>query len=235
MRSIALAALLLGASTLHAQAPVDPTGHWKGLIEIPNASPLEFQVDFSKNTKGDIVGAVAAGVDAAALPLLSITIRARTVTFYARTDQPFQGQLSESGAFMSGTARLSGYSLPFSMSRTGDAHIEPDPTSAAVTPRLEGVWKGLLKAGGAEYHLILTIANQPGGTALAHSVSVDEGGLNVPVVVTEDGSRVGFTAKGVTSSYAGTMNASGTEITGIWTQRATSFPMTFTRAATTGK
>lgn len=230
MRSIALAAFLLGASALHAQAPVDPTGHWKGLIEIPNASPQEFQVDFSKNAQGNIIGTVTAGADAAALPLLSITTRVRTVTFYARTDQPFQGQLSESGAFMSGTARLSGYSLPFSMSRTGDAHIDPDPTSAAVTPKLEGVWRGLLKAGGAEYHLILTIANQPGGTALAYSVSTDEGGLRVPVVITEKGSSVGFTARGVTSSYEGTMNAGGTEITGIWTQRASSFPMTFTRA-----
>ncbi len=235
MKSLTLAMLLLGASTLHAQTPIDPTGHWKGTIEIPNASPQEFQVDFSKNAQGNIVGTVTAGADAAALPLLSVTTRARTLTFYARTDQPFQGQMSESGVFMSGTARLSGYSLPFSMSRTGDAHIEPDPTSAAVTPKLEGVWRGVLKADGAEFHLILTIANQPGGTALAYSVSTDEGGLRVPVVVTEQGSNIGFTARGVTSSYTGTMNSSGTEITGIWTQRASSFPMTFTRAATAGK
>src|SRR5665213_2689129 len=204
MKSIALAVLLLSASTLHAQMLADPSGHWKGTIEIPNASAVEFSVDFIRNIEGNIVGTVTTGADAATLPLLSVTVKDRTVTFYARTDQPFQGQLSA-------TATLSGYALPFGMMRTGDAHIDPETKSPAVTKQLEGVWNGVLAAGGMAYHLILTITNQPDNTALAYSVSVDEGGLKVPVVITQNGPIVRFTARGVTSSYAGTMNVGGTE------------------------
>ena len=168
------------------------------------------------------------------LPLGVVALKDRALTFYGRTDQPFQGELSESGKTISGTATLSGYALPFALSRTGDAHIEPEPTSPAVTKELEGVWNAMLAVGGMEYHLIVTISNRPDGTAVAHSVSVEEGGLNLPVVVAQNGSSVRFEVRAVASSYAGTMNAGGTEITGTWTQRTTSMPLTFTRAAAEG-
>src|SRR5665213_2073502 len=151
MKSIALAVLLLSASTLHAQMLADPSGHWKGTIEIPNASAVEFSVDFIRNIEGNIVGTVTTGADAATLPLLSVTVKDRTVTFYARTDQPFQGQLSATGKLISGTATLSGYALPFGMMRTGDAHIDTETKSPAVTQQLEGVWAGVMADGGMEY------------------------------------------------------------------------------------
>jgi hypothetical protein len=79
--------------------------------------------------------------------------------------------------------------------------------------------------------LALTVTNQSGGGAIARIVSLDEGGLTVPAVVTQNGSSVNYEQKGVAGSYAGTLNADGTELVGTWTQRATSLPLTFRRGA----
>lgn len=237
MKSIALVFVLFAfftASAVHAQTPVDPSGHWKGTIEIPN-NPVDFELDLARNSQGAITGTITASADKVTLPLGSVAIKDRAMTFYARADQPFHGELAESGKTIAGTATLNGYNLPFTLSRTGDAHIEPEPTSPAVTKQLEGTWNATLAAGGLEYHLIVTIANRPDGTSVARSISVEEGGLNLPVVVSQSGPNVRFTVRAVASSYVGTMNAGGTEIIGTWTQRTTTLPLTFKRAPAEGK
>ena len=237
MKSIALVLVLFAfftASAVHAQTSMDPSGHWKGTIEVPN-NPVDFELDLVRNGQGAITGTITASADKVTLPLGNVAMKDRAMTFYARADQPFHGDLAESGKTISGTATLNGYALPFALSRTGDAHIEPEPTSAAVTKELEGVWNATLAVGGKEYHLIVTIANRSDGTAVARSVSVEEGGLNLPAVVAQSGSNVRLTVRAVGSSYVGTMNALGTEITGTWTQRTTSLPLTFKRAAAEGR
>jgi hypothetical protein len=85
------------------------------------------------------------------------------------------------------------------------------------------------------YRLIVSISNQPDGTALAHSVSVDEGGMIVPLVVVQDGTNVRVESKATRIAYTGVLNAGGTELTGTFTQGALSVPMTFTRAVPEGQ
>jgi hypothetical protein len=53
--------------------------------------------------------------------------------------------------------------------------------------------------------------------------------LTLPVVVVQRGSRVEFEQKGVPGSSSGELNAGGTELTGTFTQRGVSIPLTFTR------
>jgi len=228
MKTIAVALVLFTASVAGAQTSADPSGHWKGTIEIPN-SPVNFEMDVARNARGEYVGTATTGTEKATVPLLKIGVDGKQLTFYARTDQPFLGEISDSGRMISGTATLSGYALPFSMGRTGEATIEPPPTSPAVSRELEGVWNGAMSAGGAQYHLVVTIVNQPDGRATAHSVSIDEGGLMLHLTVSQRGSVVTFESRNVPVSYTGALDAGGTEMVGTFTQGATSVPLTFTR------
>jgi len=228
MKAITAALLVFSASIVHAQT-IDAAGHWKGTIEIPN-SPMDFEMDIARTARGELIGTLTAGTDRVTLPLLKVTLEGSSIAFYGRTDQQFRGELLPSGKALSGTASLDGYSLPFSMGRTGDARIDPSPTSPAVTKQLEGAWSGTLSAGDKKLRLSLTIANQPDGTALAHSVSVDEGGLTIPTVVSQSGRSVKIETRGLITSYVATLNEAGTELSGTWTQGATSLPLTMTRA-----
>ena len=216
-------AVTLLASPAHAQ-----TGHWKGTIEIPNA-PADFELDIAQNARGEYYGTATAGADKVTIPLQKIALEGRTLTFYARSDQPMQAEILESGTSAMGTATLSGYTLPLSMGRTGDAKIEPEPTSPAVSAALEGVWKGAASAGGAQYHFVVTVTNHPDGRATATSVSVDEGGLLLPLTITQDGMNVKFQSRNVPIAWAGVLSAAGTELTGTFTQGTTIVPLTFTK------
>ena len=232
MKAIAIALLVISASVVQAQT-IDPTGHWKGTIDIPN-SPMDFEMDIARGGRGELIGTVTAGADRVTLPLLKVTLDGSSIAFYGRTDQQFHADLLPSGKALSGTASLNSYSLPFSMGRTGDARVEPPPTGPAVSQQLEGVWRGTLSAGEKTVRLALTIANQPDGTSLAHSVSVDEGGLTIPTVVSQSGRSVKIETRGVITSYVATLNEAGTELSGTWTQGTTTLPLTMTRATVEG-
>jgi len=221
-----LSLMLLSAAAARAQ---DPSGHWEGSIQLPGREAA-FAIDLARTPAGEMAGAIS--VDGAdGVPLASVTVAGRSIAFYSRSDQPLTGTLSEDGAAISGDATLSGYSLPFRMNRTGDARLSPLPMSDAVSRELEGTWHGTLQANGLTLRAMLTVTNQPGGNAIGRVVSVDEGGLTLPVVVVQRGSRVDFEQKGVPGSYSGELNAGGTELTGTFTQRGVSIPLTFTRTA----
>jgi hypothetical protein len=234
MKNLIIVFALLATSSAHAQRPADPSGHWRGTIDIPG-NEMPFEMDIARNAHGEWVGTATSGVDHVTLPLQKLALAGKQLTFWARADQPFQGELSDSGNLVSGSATLSGYTLSFGMSRTGDAKIEPRPLSLAVSKDLEGVWKAVLSVPGREFHFVLTIARQPDGTALAHEVSVDEGGLLLYVVVTQNGRHVTLESQGVVTSFSGDLNAAGTEIAGTWTQGGTTLPLTLTRATVEGQ
>jgi hypothetical protein len=219
---------VLGAVLLVAPGARAQTGHWKGTIEIPNA-PADFELDIARNAQGELYGTATAGVEQITVPLQKLSLEGHTLIFYARTDQPMQADISDSGTSAIGTATLSGYMLPFSMGRTGEAKIDPQPTSPAVSKQLEGVWKGALTTSSAQYHFVVTVTNEPGGRATATSVSVDEGGLTLPLTVTQDGAKVRFESRNLPIVITGTLNPAGTELTGTFTEGATSLPLTFTR------
>jgi hypothetical protein len=181
-----------------------------------------------------LVGTLTAGTDHVTLPLLRVALEGSTIVFYGRTDQQFHADIQSSGKALSGTATVSGYALPFSMARIGEATIEPPPMSPAVSKQLEGVWNGTLSAGGRSLRLAVTIANQPDGAAIATSVSVDEGGLTLPAVVSQSGRDVKIETRGVVTSFVGTLNNAGAEISGTWTQGPVSLPLTLMRATVEG-
>jgi hypothetical protein len=228
MKYIVAALLIVAASIAHAQA-VDPTGHWKGTIDVPN-NPTDFEMDLGRDARGELIGTLTAGMDRVTLPLLKVTVEGSSIVFYGRTDQQFHADIQSRGTALSGTATVSGYALPFSMGRSGDAKIEPPPASPAVSTQFEGAWNGTLSAGGRTLRLAVTIANQPDGSAIATSVSLDEGGLTLPSVVSQIGRTITIETRGVATKYVATVNEDGTALAGTWTQGTTSLPLTLMRA-----
>jgi hypothetical protein len=232
--ALVVSMLLCGSSVARAQAPADPSGHWKGTVEIPGQT-LPFEIDLAKDAKGQFVGTLT-GTGVRNLPLIKVAVNGRSVMLQASAEQPYNGELSDDGKTISGTVVLSGYVLPLELTRTGDARIEPMPTSEPITKELEGTWEGTLQANRGPLRVVLTMANQPGGRATGHLISVDEGGLLIPVVITQSGSKVSYEATAVPSSWAGTLSADGNELAGTFTQGLASLPLNFRRGpAESGK
>jgi hypothetical protein len=220
--------LLLPASSLRAQTAVDPSGHWEGKIEVPGMD-VALEVDLAKGA-----GAYAGTVGMPAqhlkgLPLVKVAVDGKTVTFAARTDQTMTGDLSDDGKTMSGTFAGAGGSVPFILTRTGDARVAPPLTSAPIGKDLEGTWTSTVGDTGNRVALMLT--NRADGTATGNLVNLSEGGLTIPVTITQQGSSVTFETKVVAGSFSGALNAEGTELAGTWTEGAAAKMITFHRTA----
>ena len=227
MKHITVAVVLFTASVAGAQTPADPSGHWKGSIEIPGRT-LELEIDLARNGAGELVG-TASSADAKNIPLAKVALVGQAMTFYTRSDQPFTGTLGANGKSMAGTLTLSGYSLPLELTRTGDAKIEAPPTSAPIAKAFEGRWSGALRTGAGDLRVVLTLANRPDGGSSGMFISLDEGGMMLPVRIRQQAADVTIELNGIDGVYSGTLNAAGTELTGMFTQRGASLPLTLTR------
>jgi len=236
-----LAALLLvPAPSLLAQTAVDPSGHWEGAVQAPNMV-VTIEVDLAKNGKGELAGTFGnPAQNLKGLPLSNFAADGRSLTFQVKGSAPgervFKGALSADGKTISGDYAQGGFSMPFSLTRTGDARIEAAAGSAPIGKELEGAWHGTLDVNGVQRRLVLTMANHPDGTATGNFVNVEEG-LEIPITtITQTSSSVTLDVKTVGVAYTGALNPDGTELVGTLTQGSAVLPLTFRRtAATEGK
>ncbi len=234
-RILLTAALLLSpASSLLAQTAADPGGHWEGAIHAPNME-VQIEIDLTKNSQGELAGTFGNPVQKLkGLPLANFAVDGRSIGFQikgsAAADRTFKGALSADGTSMSGDYSQGGYTMPFKINRIGDARIEPPARSATIGKELEGTWSGTFDVNGVQRSLVLTMVNQPDGTATGTFVNVEEA-LEIPVTtITQQASTVTLDVKAVGGSYSGTLNAEGTELVGTLTQGAATLPLTFRRA-----
>lgn len=228
---IAAALLLLPAPSLLAQTAVDPSGHWEGAVQAPNME-VKIEVDLAKNSQGQLAGTFGQPArNLTGLPLGNFAVDGKSVSFQIRGSAPgertFKGTVSADGKSMSGDYTQSGGSVPFNLTRTGDPRIEVAAKSAPIGKELEGTWNGTLDVNGTQRRLVLTLANQPDGTATGNFVNVDEG-LEIPITtITQKASSVTLDVKAVGGSYSGTLNPEGTELVGTLTQGPVAVPLTF--------
>jgi hypothetical protein len=209
-----------------AQTAIDPSGHWQGSVQLAGRD-VAVEADFTRNGRGELSGTMNMPDEAIrGLPLRAVIIAGSSIRFEARRDQPFAGVLSSDGKAMSGEYTVESYSLPFSMSRTGEAEIFEPETSAPIAKQLEGTWNGTLVAGGRSLRLTLRLANRPDGKAIGSLVSLDEGGLEIPVTITQDSMTVTVSAGITGSTITGALTADGAELAGTFTQRGFSAPLT---------
>jgi hypothetical protein len=135
---------------------------------------------------------------------------------------------------MSGTYAMAGATLPFDLTRTGNARIEPPVKSAPIGKELEGTWNGTLDVDGG-LRLALKMSNHSDGAASGTIVNLDQGGLEIPVAIAQKGSGVTLVSNVVEGSFSGALNAEGTELAGTWTQGPAALPLTFRHTTAEGK
>jgi hypothetical protein len=101
------------------------------------------------------------------------------------------------------------------------------PVSAPSTPAAatDGNWYGVLDVGEAKLRLQLTINSKD-----AKLVSLDQGGVELPIVLQLDKAIVSFTAAAVRADFKGVRD--GDTIVGNFSQGGATYPLTFTRGST---
>ena len=228
-RLLLVAALLIvPASPLRAQAVADPSGHWEGSIQVQPNIAIKVEIDLAKNARGEFAGTFGQpdqGVKG--LPLSTVAVESRSVRFVVKAGaQPatFTGTLAADGTSIAGDAAQGGYSIPFTLTRTGDAKIAAAPRNAAIGKELEGTWQGALDVNGAGMRLIVKMANLPDGTAGGTIVSPDGSNVEIPIGITQKAASVTIDVAAVGGSFVGVL--SGVELAGTWTQGPSSLPLT---------
>jgi hypothetical protein len=226
---ITAALLVVPASSLHAQTGADPSGHWEGAIQMQPNMEIKVEIDLAKNGKGELAGTFGQPAQQVkGIPLSAIAVEGRSVSFVVKGGPEaakFQGTLSPDGQSISGDAAQGGYTVPFTLTRSGDARIAPAPKSAPIGKELEGSWNGTLDVNGVQMRLTLKMANQPDGTAMGTVVSVDGSGVEIPIAIAQKGSNVTVEVPSVAATFAGILQ--GTEMAGTWTQQGAAMPITF--------
>jgi hypothetical protein len=215
------------ASIAAAQPAAGAAGPWQGAIQAPSGNLVSFEVDLIRN--GDaFTGTVNMPEQRiAGLPLLEVSVDAAAVRFFARADQRFEGTLAADGESISGDFAMAGVTAPFMLKRAGDARILAAPRSPAIGKELEGEWRASATANGVPIRVVLMLANGSDGLSTARLVNVNEGGLQLPLTIEQNGAAIALASTVVPSSFAGTLSDDRTEITGSWTQGPSILPLTF--------
>jgi murein DD-endopeptidase MepM/ murein hydrolase activator NlpD len=106
------------------------------------------------------------------------------------------------------------------------------PAHGQTPAGLEGKWEGTLAVGPNQLRLVLNISRTSDGLYLGTMISVDQGGVRIPVNKTEQkGDSVHFELNAVNGVFDGTFNEDKTKIKGTWSQGGPALPLEFTRAA----
>jgi len=214
--------LVLGASLGHAdtqRAALD--GDWQGSLATPGGGSLRLALHVTR----DAQGALAAKVDsldqgAMGLPAANVHVEGRHVVVTLKTPPAeFTGDLDEAGQVLSGQWHQGGGALPLVFHR-GSASAEPPAE----------LWAGkLARAGGLELRVVLRVTRQASGlTAVVDSP--DQGAKGIPIdTVSFDGGMLKFTSAKLDASYAGKLDAAGTQAVGELTQRGVKTPLTLAK------
>jgi hypothetical protein len=123
---------------------------------------------------------------------------------------------------------------PFSLRSCSRSPIGPRsaPASTALSKEFEGLWEGVLEAGGQQLRLQVKLRNVS-GTGSGTVVTIDQGNVEIPITsVSQNQRQLEFTVRAVNGSYAGTLSPDGSTLDGKWTQAGNSAPLVLKRAET---
>ena len=165
-------------------------------------------------------------------PLSDIKVHEESVSFVLKGipgHPEFTGTLSNEGKTFSGDFKQGGGTVPFSLTRTRDAKIEPAPKSTPVTKELEGSWEGALNVDGTTMRLLMKLTNDANAGATGTLVSLDQGNAEIPLgAVVQTGTKLKVLVPAVMGSYEGELKDG--QLIGTWTQGPRSLPLTLTRS-----
>ena len=229
LSSSVIVALALAAATSTAQTPRTPSGHWEGSFTA-GAGPVAVQLDLAVDSDGAVAGTISTAM-VSGLPLTKLAMSGDTLTFDVPGNDGarFAGVFSADGKSITGEFSNAEGSAPSTLVRTGEAKTQAAIRSAAVGTEMEGRWSGVLDVAGQQKRVILKIVNQADNSALASVVSVDDGGVELPVEVVQKGNRLEVAIKTTGASVAVTLNSSTGVLSGTYTERQFEFPISFRR------
>ena len=141
----------------------------------------------------------------------------------------FKGTLAADGATISGDFSQGGGSIPFKLTRKGDAVFAPPAKSTAITKELEGTWNGSLDGRRADPAAHVEAGQRSRrGDGDASSASIRAASRSR----SRRSRRRGRTSRSNCPSIAGTYSGDlkDGKLVGTWSQGPGSAPLEFTRA-----
>ena len=231
MRAAAvLTVMVTSAGVPSAQSTTGPGGHWEGAIKVPGQE-LNIAIDLKDDGKKWQGAIEIPSQNLKGFPLADVTVEGDTVTFGMKGipgNPSFKGTLSKDGKTLSGDFTQGGGTMPFSLTRTGEARFEPLPKSTALSADLQGSWEGTLDVPGTPLRLMFKLSNGADGTGTGTIVSLDQGGAEIPFTsVTQTGTHVTLLASAIGGKYEGDLKDG--QLTGTWTQGPGNFPLVLKR------
>jgi len=221
-----VAAIVLFSPRLDAQ-PAAAVGHWEGSFSGPNG-PVAVQVDLSVNAQGTLVGMLAAG-EVQGVPVANLAVEDRVVRFdIPSASARFSGTLAADDQSIAGEFVNQAGAAPSVLTRTGEARVAAPIKSARVGGEFEGSWNGILEVDGRKKRLVLKMVNQPDGSSVGTIVSLDDGSIELPVTVAQNGRTLRVEVKLNGGVYVSNLTDSN-ELDGTYTESGIEFPLTFHR------
>ncbi len=241
-RTLITVALLGGLSLAQSDVPADPTGRWRGAIDLPDQS-LVVVVDLVQNNGGwkGTIDIPAQGARNGELD--PVTVVGRAVSFGLEGipgDPLFRGQLSDDGKKLSGVFTQGPGTFPFRLElEEGVAEADLGPNQPA-RPTIEGVpgegfagvWLGDIDNGALQLRLLVRLKKDDKGAWSGSVDSLDQGatGLRITKFETDD-SLLRFSLSRPPASYEGLLTPDGSSINGLWTQNGAETPLVLHRQA----
>lgn len=231
LRAMLVVSLLATPTATRAQS-LDPSGHWEGEIAIPGGG-IPFQVDLAMNAQGKLIAAYSRPEEhLQGMPMVNVSLDGRAIAFDLPVEGgiKFQGSVDADGKTISGAVTAAIGTAPFTLTRTGDAQMTAAPKNSPIDKGLEGTWHGTLTLPGKNLRLVLRLSNDADGTSSGSITSVDQGGIEFPLGLTQKASSLTLNTPAIGGDfYTGTLNGAG-ELAGTFTQGQVTAPITFVRS-----
>jgi hypothetical protein len=216
------------------RADSDLQGAWTGALKVSGVT-LHLNLRISEPTPGTFqaqLDSVDQGV--MNMPITSMTYQRPKVHFaMAGIDAVFNGNFNSQGQLEGTWIQMrKKFPLTFDRAQAGAqaaAEAQKDYGSGA-SYQVQGHWKGVLKVGGTQLHIVFHIAQMPDGSYSATLDSPDQGAMGLPATAADcNFPNVRLTWKLLDGVFTGKMEDG--KLSGTWRQSKYSFPLRMLRDA----
>jgi hypothetical protein len=224
------AAVWLGLLLTQAAAPQQPgiAGHYEGKLQAQGRE-VDVTLDLDRDARQAWIGHLTIAPNPSQLPLENITVKDTAVSWNVPSipgSPKFDGTWNQEAKILKITAHIGGNELPIELTRTAAARVIVPEPNALLPKEFEGKWEGSLDTGTQTLRLTLTMERNAEGRASATLISVDQGGVKLPVSeIKISENELTFAVKAVNGTYKGRMNPEKDQISGDWTQFGNILPL----------